>query len=148
MKRKKKEISQQHFDVTPSEETKVYWIYAYRKKDHYPRPTENNGKWLIFVDITNIDEVWMKIKNATEEGKLGLASKVATAKHDPSGKEYKEKVICVYTYDWTDEKDVMRIREELRNLGITHKIPYKTDEDTIKGKYRATGYQKISKYFV
>lgn len=56
-------------------------------------------------------------------------------------------LICVYTYDWTDEADVMRVREELRNLGFTWRLPYKTDEDTYNNIYRATGHKHISKYF-
>ncbi len=49
------------------------------------------------------------------------------------------KVICVYTYDWTDEADVRRVRQELRALGITSKIPYKTDDDTNAGRYSSQG---------
>ncbi len=56
-------------------------------------------------------------------------------------------MIGLYTYDWTDENDVKRIREGLGKLGITNKIPYKADEDTLKGKYRITGYRRISKYY-
>lgn len=80
-----------------------------------------------------MDEVWAKIKRAVEEGKLGGAAKVSTAKPTPLTGKSKAGVICVYTYDRTDEKDVRRIREELRKLGITNKIPYKTDEDTLSG---------------
>jgi hypothetical protein len=40
----------------------------------------------------------------------------------------------VYTYDWQDEKDVRRVRQELRELGITQRIPYKSDEETRAGK--------------
>lgn len=131
----------------PSTVTDVYWLYAYRKKGDYPKPTSRSGKWLIFVSRENVDEVWAKIKKATEEGKLGFGSKVSTAKPSPLGKDPNTHVICVYTYDWTDREDVMRVREELRKLGITNKIPYKSDEDTIKGKYTVRGHKKISKYY-
>jgi len=56
-------------------------------------------------------------------------------------------VICVYTYDWTDKEDVKRIRQELRDLGITRKIPYKADRETLSGKYAIRGDKRISKYF-
>jgi len=56
-------------------------------------------------------------------------------------------VICVYTYDWTNEADVMRVRKALRDLGFTRKLPYKSDADTYAGKYRATGHTRISKYY-
>lgn len=134
-------------DPKPSEEKNVYWIYAERKVGGYPYPTERSGKWLIFVDPEDVDEVWAKIKKATEEGKLGYASKVSTAKPNPLAVNPRSRVICVYTYDWTDEDDVRRIREELRKLGITQKIPYKSDEDTMSGRYRIYGHKRISKYY-
>jgi len=43
--------------------------------------------------------------------------------------------------------DVKRIREELRKLGVRNKIPYKSDEDTLRGGYRVTGHTRISKYY-
>lgn len=89
-----------------------------------------------------MDEVWAKIEKATEEGRLGGSAKVATAE---AGAE--TRVICVYTYDWADEKDVRRVRKELRKLGITRKIPYKADEDTLAGRYYARGHGRISKYY-
>ena len=101
----------------------------------------------MFVRNENVDEVWEKIKKATEEGKLGDSAKVATAKPNPNATNSDTKVICVYTYDWADERDVKRIREEIRNLGITNKIPYKADEATLSGKYRIKGDTRISKYY-
>ena len=69
----------------------------------------------MFVDAKDVDEVWDKIKRVTEEGKLGGSAKVATAKSNPFATSLDKRVICVYTYDWTDEKDVKRIREELES---------------------------------
>ena len=79
---------------------------------------------------------------------MGEMSKVAAAKDNPNATNSSIKVICVYTYDWTDEEDVMRIRQELRQLGITRKIPYKADEDTESGKYANQGTKRISKYYI
>lgn len=142
-----KEISLPYSDCNPSEVTDVYWIYAAKKKGDYPKSSARSGKWLIFVDIKNVDAVWTKIKKAVEEGKLGERAKVATAKPNPNATNPETKVICVYTYDWADEKDVKRVREELQTLGITNKIPYKADVDTLSGKYIIRGHTKISKYY-
>lgn len=57
-------------DAKPSEATNVYWLFAMRNKGKYPRPTENCGKWLVFVNEKDVDEIWAKIKTATEEGKI------------------------------------------------------------------------------
>lgn len=131
----------------PSEVTNVYWIYAKRKIGNYPESTIHSGKWLVFISPERLDVTWRKIRDATEDGKLGDESKTATSKPNLLAGKSKQKVICVYTYDWTDEEDVKRIREELRRLGIVWKIPYKTDQDTSDGKYRISVHQKIAKWF-
>jgi len=133
--------------MKPSETTDVYWLHAIRQTGTYPQHTANGGKWLIFVDVTEVDRLWETIKCATEEGKLGSAAKVSTAKPNPNAKDPNQKVICVYTYNWTDEEDVMRIRQALRELGITQKIPYKSNSDTFAGKYASRGHRRISKYY-
>ncbi len=134
-------------DPKPMAVTDCYWLYTERKIGAYPADTENCGKWLIFVPVLQVDEVWAKIKLATEEGRLGSSAKVATAKPNPNATNPDIKVICVYTYDWTDRGDVIRVRRELRRLGITARIPYKTDEDTLTGRYLKKGKQRIAKYY-
>jgi len=147
IKARQRKTSLPYSDAKPSEVTEVYWIYSIRRKGEYPKSTVRSGKWLIFVDKEDVDEIWAKIKKATEDGKLGDSSKVGTAKQNPNATNPDTKIICVYTYDWTDEKDVRRVRTELRKLGILNKIPYKADEDTLAGKYRIKGHRKISKYY-
>ncbi len=44
-------------------------------------------------------------------------------------------MICVFTYNYTDAEDARRIRQALRDLGITKKLRYKADEDTRAGLY-------------
>ena len=132
----------------PSKTTSNYWIFAERKNGEYPEHSVRGGKWLIFVSNHNVDRIWAKIRTAVEEGKLGGSAKVATAKVNLDFPGSKTKVICVYTYDWQDEKDVKRVREELRKIGIARKIAYKADADTFEGKYRTAGTaEKISKYY-
>jgi len=137
----------------PSTWEKDYYIHAHAPNEQrvfsgYKREGRwRPGKWLVFVSRKDVDEVWEKIRAATEAGRLGISAKVSTAKPNPLSTNPEKHVICVYTPDWTDEADVMRVREELRRLGITGKIPYKSDEDTLKGKYAATGHRRIAKYY-
>lgn len=130
-----------------SEMCNAHWVYAERKKGKYPSHTSRGGKWLIFAKSNEIGQVWAKVKKATEDGRLGGFTKVRTSKANQNTANPDINVICIYTHDWTDEKDVKRIREELRKLGITNKIPYKTDQDTLNGKYRCRGHKRISKYY-
>lgn len=149
MKSKRKTCTKRRIasNPKPSEVVDNYWLYAERKTGDYPEAAENCRKWLVFVPEQRIDAVWAKIKLATEEGRLGDSAKVATARPNPNAANPDTKVICVYTYDWTDEEDVRRIRQELRNLGIVSKIPYKADQDTYAGRYANRGSQRISKYY-
>jgi hypothetical protein len=107
----------------PSEVSDVYWLVARRRAGDYPEHTERRGKWLLFVPVAEIDQVWEKIRVATEHGRLGGWAKVATAMPSSLAKNPLRRVICVYTYDSTDEADVRRVRAELRALGFTAKIP-------------------------
>ncbi len=134
-------------NAKPSSVIEVPWLYAVRKDSDYPRKTLRSGKWLIFVTVSHIDIIWNTIKTATEEGKLGSRSKVATMMPRSSAKDPNSRVICVYTYDWRDEADVKRIRQTLRELGIDWKIPYKADRDTRNGKYSIRGDSNISKHY-
>ena len=134
-----------------SRPTKIHdkpWLYARRQMKEYPKSTTRGGKWLIFVPIKDLDFTWEKIKLATEQGLLGGSSKTSTMWNNSHASDHQTKLICVYTYDWTDKKDVMEIREMLEKLGITQKIPYKSDEDTINVKYKKTGNKRISKYYI
>jgi hypothetical protein len=134
-------------EAKPSAVKHEYWLYAERKRGDYPKANANSGKWLIFARISRIDDLWTRIKLATENGRLGDLAKVATAKPNPIAANSRMTVICVYTYDWTDEADVRRVREELRALGVTYRIAYKADSDTDAGRYSKHGHERISKYY-
>src|SRR5215469_15091336 len=121
------------------------WLYAFRETGMYPEGTEWNGKWLVFLPPEAIDAMWERIRDAVREGKLGESAKVAT--HPGRWKEEVRQVICVYTYDYTDVADVRRIRQVLRELGVTRRIPYKADEDTLAGRYSSNTSAPLSKFY-
>jgi hypothetical protein len=131
----------------PSTYTENFWLVAFREVGTYPDHTERCGKWLVFVPVDRVDEAWRTIKTAVEAGKLGEMAKVATAKPNPNAQNPNMKVICVYTYDCDDRQDVFRIRQALRDLGFTGKMPYKTDDATYKGLYAVKGNTRISLYY-
>jgi superfamily II DNA or RNA helicase len=113
-------------DRRPSEVLEQYWIHAERKDaDSYPEHGERGGKWMLFIKTAEIDDWWAKIKAATESGLLGNSAKVATMKPNPNTAANDTRLICVYTYDLDDEHDCLRVRQALRNLGVTWKIPYR-----------------------
>jgi hypothetical protein len=54
---------------------------------------------------------------------LGYKSKVSTSARDP-GKDRDDRVIHVVTVDSDDTADVARVRETLRELGVSEDIQY------------------------
>lgn len=133
----------------PSKNTAEFWVYAGVKihKKHPRKYTYDKiGKWLIFESINKVDKVWEIVKKATENGDLGDGAKCATAKPNPNSCNSKEIVICVYTYNWTDVKDVYRVEKQLRKIGIKQTLYYKTDADTNQRKYKVNGDKGISQY--
>ncbi|KAG5729344.1 UPF0696 like protein [Termitomyces sp. T112] len=85
------------------------------------------GKWLIFAERDNVDALWFRIARSTHAGTLGTEAKVSP--FDESSDEGRH-VICVFTNDYRDFRDVKRVRESLRRLGIKDRIGYKPDAYT------------------
>ena len=85
-----------------------------------------------------------RVRDATVAGDLGISAKVSTARPNPDSRDDR-KVVYVYTRDWSDEADVMRVRERLRALGVTERIGYKRNLETFAGEYSEKG-KKVTYY--
>jgi hypothetical protein len=125
--------------VIPTKTTQMYWIVQ-DAPGSAPEAIEdeNAGKWLIFQEPGLADEAWMKVRNATVALELGISAKVSTSKPNPESRDNR-KVIYVYSKDWADEVDVMRVREKLRELGFVDRIGYKRNIETFAGEYAKKG---------
>lgn len=160
--------------VSPSTYDLEHWMWAFNTSDRNKRcgRPATSGKWMIFRPQATIDDVWLKISAAVENGDLGGVSKVSTklAAGETIGPWISliflsyyvviyrflydfvcligngSHVICVYTYDHTDEADVFRVRQKLRELTLVEELGYKTDQATLAGQYRKHGNKKICKY--
>lgn len=84
-----------------------------------------SGKWMLFVYVDDIDNVWRIVSEAITANKLGPLAKVATG----SLKADDLRLICVYTEDFTDLKDVRRVLDALVELELVQK------ESTSRGIY-------------
>ena len=136
------------YNKFPSKNFDDYWVFVESKKNNH-NYSPKSGKWLIFVDINNLDFFWKKIADATEKGLLGLSSKSSTSKKNPNAPNQNIKVICIYTYNSDDIKDVSRIAWNLYKLGVVGKVlNYKEDKTTIDNKYANKGNKNISKYSI
>jgi len=104
------------------------WLLVKRKFGTYPSHTKYGGKWLLNIPIDEADRVWQKISYEVEQGNLGGFAKITTAYPHVDKKDDKHRLICVYTYDSRDTKDVNTIREKLRDMGFVENIQYQTDK--------------------
>lgn len=118
----------------PSKVTSDYWIYADSLAGSEGE-AGRTGKWLVLVPADLIDQWCAVICLATEQGRLGISAKAATARPSELAASQRTKLICVYTRDWQDDSDVRRVLQQLRNLGVTSRLSYKTDEATAPGLY-------------
>ncbi|MDO8871514.1 MAG: DUF1917 domain-containing protein [Methanoregula sp.] len=125
--------------VVPTKTTQMYWIVQ-DAPGSAPEAIEdeNAGKWLIFQEPDLVDAVWTKVRDATVALELGISAKVSTSKPNPDSRDNR-KVVYVYTKDWADESDVMRVREKLRELGFVDRIGYKRNIETFAGEYAKKG---------
>jgi len=88
-----------------------------------------SGKWMLFPPVGEVDAIWRTVVEETIEGRFGPTSKVATDGGD--GKN--ERLICVYTKDFSDKADVRRVLDALVNVGLVRddgaarSIWYKSD---------------------
>jgi hypothetical protein len=125
--------------VIPSKTTRMYWIIQ-DAPGVRPDAIEDElaGKWLIFLPPEQVDDAWRLVRDATVSGILGISAKVSTAKENPDSRD-NMKVIYVYTPDWRDEPEVMRVREGLRELGFVDRIGYKRNIETFRGEYSKKG---------
>jgi hypothetical protein len=123
------------------------YIHAHYENGSYPATTSRSGKWCVFVRRQEHDEWWGKIKSACLMGKLGEEIKTSTGIRI-SRSPYKDKaVVIVYTYDYEDKEDVLRIRKELRAIGVTWKIAYKADKESKARKYYSKGSDRVGIYY-
>ena len=125
--------------VVPSKTLQMYWIVQ-DAPGSAPEAIEdeNAGKWLIFLELDQVDAAWTKVRDATVALELGISVKVSTAKPNPDSRDNR-KVVYIYTKDWADEPDVMRVREKLRELGFVDRIGYKRNIETFAGEYAKKG---------
>ncbi|KAI0467281.1 hypothetical protein F4859DRAFT_525920 [Xylaria cf. heliscus] len=90
------------------------------------------GKWMLFCTAFEVNEVWEIIAKATADNELGIAAKVAPKSN---ADQRTERLICVYTADFSDKKDVTRVAKKLKQLGLVKSKPlyYKPDAYTYLG---------------
>jgi len=106
------------------------WLHIDRPAGPYPELTERAGVWVVAVALGSFERAWAAIRAATEAGVLGPHARVvpASAYRLPKAWSGPQLVIEVMTYDSIDEADVWRVRQAIRDLGITAALTYQAGE--------------------
>lgn len=71
---------------------------------------------MIFCEPSKVNSVWETVARATANGELGIAAKVAP--RPEAAPQARTRLICVYTKDFRDRRDVWRVLERLRELRL------------------------------
>jgi hypothetical protein len=121
----------------PSQVTGDYWVHASAPdhREQYAAGEGRSGKWLVYVPVARLDAWWELVRDATWRGDLGASAKAATARPNELQASPGNRLICVYTGDWQNLSDVRRVLGAVRDLGVSWRLPYKTDAATSAGVY-------------
>lgn len=94
------------------------------KVSHLPRLPQHGSltfsKWMLFIEPAYVNDVWATVARATVKNELGIAAKVAPREERGSKKE---RLICIYTYDFSDKDDVGRVLARLKQLDLVRTGP-------------------------
>lgn len=113
-----------------------YWKYADIPSNsqilrRLTQITNNSGKFLVFVSLSKLDELWKVFTKAYEENKLGYGLHCSTGKESPIASD-NDSVIAVFSEDAFDSREVARIAWEIDKLLGNWKgvLNYMTDRTT------------------
>jgi hypothetical protein len=112
------------------------------------------GKWLFYINCHHTPQctpaqcpaalAWSSVAEATRAGRLGISVKMST---DRNLNNRGTHVICVYTEDWLNSEDVLRVADQIDSLNLTtDTLYYKPDLLTLSGRYHETGPTSIYRY--
>ncbi|KAJ3832206.1 translation initiation factor eIF 4e-like domain-containing protein [Lentinula raphanica] len=93
-----------------------------------------SGKWMIFADLNTVDSLWANVVRMVCIHRQRGFAKVA------ADSQKSDRVICVYVDDFTDVKEVMGLRQDLRRIGVEWKIKFKMDAYTYMGIYQSNSW--------
>ncbi len=128
-----------------------HWVHAYPPQ-HIAPNRFRVGKWLIRVTCQQVDYCWGVVRQATQEGSLGIGAKVSTDwgnSNDPAEPGgWNGHVICVYTSNLEDKQDVLRVARRLQEIDAirTQQISYKPDVLTYAGYYAHNAPGEVAIY--
>lgn len=91
---------------------------------------------MLFPSPQDVNRVWRVVAQAVIDNRLGTSAKVAT----DNGTGAANRLVCVYTKDFRDTDDILRVLKELIAMGLQ-------EEDSIRGiYYKSDAYTYLDIY--
>ena len=122
-------------NALPSEYTSSYWIY-------YGNVSQSHGKWMLYYDKKDIDNIWIKFKKLYDSNMLNgiIGMKVSGSLHNPRANDINQHVIILYCKEEINENIILIGKNILQYIpDYKHNdIYYKTNQQTRQGTV-ATG---------
>jgi len=69
---------------------------------------------MLFPTLDDVPRYWYKVAEATADNRLGIGAKISTGLDD----DRKERLICVYTKDFSDMDDIRRVLQTLVDMDL------------------------------
>jgi hypothetical protein len=95
---------------------------------------------MLFPQLADVSRMWRFVVDGVTNNRLGPTAKVA-----PDSGKAGDRLICVYTKDFRDKEDVLRVLQELISMGVAvttgRPVYYKSDSYTLLDIYRETAAQ-------
>ena len=128
----------------PTEIYDPFWVSISIPTPDKVKELDFLGKWLVFRHYDEIDETWQKIRTAIVTDNLQgcVHALCSTMRYNPTQEgpgPSTTGVICVYT----EEHNINAIGFKLIEI-VQQDIKYKTESDTLAGKYAHTGDGKVT----
>lgn len=69
---------------------------------------------MLFPSVEDLTGIWRLVVDGVINNRLGPSAKVAPDEGESGGR-----LICIYTKDFKDKKDVLRVLRELVSIGVS-----------------------------
>jgi len=89
---------------------------------------------MVFVSSAHADDLWPRVRIDLKSGELALSATAAKMSL-PNPRKPDHHVLIIYTSDFNDRHVVGNCLSAIRGLGVTGKLYYKTDQQTVMGVY-------------
>jgi hypothetical protein len=140
--------SREEYNRPPSKTKDSFWIEVRSPHSDTIGDPRLVGKWVVYVALRKLDVSWERIRKATVGSRLGFLSKSSTAKKNFTPNVASNRLMIVYTHDYYDIDDVLRVGRELNDLGfgIDNPIYYESDDVIYAHRHVVKGDSNLPMY--